>query len=190
LGDELSQCRICLNEIEEKNYKDCEEELETISSLSEGSMALLYQLGVARLKTDPDHLDFVGAIKKSADLGYFPAQEHLGRIYFYPNPWIERDWEESKSWLEKSATHGYAPAMYQLGLWHFCHDLDNTEAMHWIERAALKGHSNAQYFMGRRAEQAPFPQKNSILEWYDKSHSEEALNRLSLWARPGLQKKS
>jgi TPR repeat protein len=186
MGDPLSKCRISLYEMEKKNYQNCHAELQTIELLSENSMALLYQLGVARLKCDPQNLDFVGAMKKSAEMGYFPAQEHLGRIYFYPNPWIKRDWSESKIWLEKSAIHGYPPAMYQLGLWHFCKDLDNTRAIQWIERAALKGHTAAQYFMGRRAEQAPFPQRGVILSWYEKAHSEEALNRLGVLHAHGV----
>ncbi len=180
MGDPLSKFRIILCEIEKKNYKNCDAELRTLESLSQDSMALLYQLGVAQLKCDPKNFDFVAVMEKSANLGYFPAQEHLGRIYFYPNPWVQKDWNVSKTWFKKAAIHGYPPAMYQLGLLHFCRDLDNTQAIQWIERSALKGHAEAQYFMGRRAEQAAFPQREAIIAWYEKAHSEEALNRLGV----------
>jgi len=182
-GDKISACRIGLHQLEINGYQNYDEGLAAIEQSAQESPILLYHLGLSRLKCDPEHLDFVRAFTQSAEKGFLPAQEHLGRVYFYPNPWVQRDWDLSKKWLEKSASAGYTPAMYQLGLWHFCADNDDITALQWIERAALKGYKEAQYFMGRRCEVLNFPQKDVIVSWYERAAQNgdlAAYNRLGV----------
>ena len=51
-------------------------------------------------------------------------------------------------WYKKAATHGYAPAMYQLGL-HYCYGInhDYKTAADWFRKAAEFGDTDAQYWL-------------------------------------------
>jgi len=189
LGDNIATCRLGCDRLEANSYQtDCEG-LKAIEQAAEDSPMLLYQLGLARLKCDPENLDFLEAFVRSAQQGFFPAQEHLGRLYFYPNPWVSKNLELSKQWLTQAASAGYPPAMYQLGLWHFSEDYHDDMALQWLERAALKGHKEAQYFMGRHCEVLRTPQKESILSWYEKAANKQsvsAFNRLGILYTQGV----
>ncbi|MFN7096943.1 MAG: tetratricopeptide repeat protein, partial [Gammaproteobacteria bacterium] len=87
----------------------------------------------------------------SANLGYAPAQFHLGRIYMQGEG-DEKNTGKALEWLHKAADHGYVLAQFYLGLIYMKgEDVEkNTgKALEWLNKAADQEYATAQIYLGQ-----------------------------------------
>ena len=59
--------------------------------------------------------------------------------------------DDALKWLEKSASLGFVPAQFKLGLTYFHGEAgfkDYAQAFSWWQKAASSGHIEAQYYLG------------------------------------------
>jgi len=88
--------------------------------------------------------DMAGAstlLRKSADLGFAPAQALLGRVLKQTD-----SVDEALAYFRKSAAQGYAEAQFELGAMYAAGEgvgRDPLEARRWMARAAQAGHRSA-----------------------------------------------
>jgi uncharacterized protein len=108
------------------------------------------------------------ALSSQAELGGREAQFWLGCIYEQGRI-VEKDADQAKRWLVKSAEQGYAPAQLAVGLMHSKDD--PAKAALWLQRAARQGNSEAQFWLGTAYEQGLFGTTNykEAVSWFQKS---------------------
>jgi hypothetical protein len=113
---------------------------------------------------------------KSAEQGYVPAQEVIGRMYLMgvrdngPIP----DYADADRWLRLAATQGNADAQFWLGTGYergWFGGTDYREALKWLRKAAAQGLPDAQYCLGQMYEEGKgVPESDSLAaSWYRKA---------------------
>jgi len=113
---------------------------------------------------------------KSAEQGYAPAQELIGKMYLMgirdsgPIP----DYADADRWLRLAAMQGDADAQFWLGTGYergWFGGTDYREALKWLRKAAAQGLPNAQYCLGQMYEEGKgVPESDSLAaSWYRKA---------------------
>ncbi len=99
-----------------------------------------------------------------AESGDREAQFWMGRIY-QEGRIVEKDDEQARNWLLKSAEQEYVPAQYALGMMYW--RKDNANAATWLKRAAQHGDSESQSWLGAGYEQGLFgtPDYKEAVSW-------------------------
>ena len=90
-------------------------------------------------------------LRRSADLGYPPAQDKLGLMYEYGEG-FERDLRKAEALYRKAAEMKFAEAQYHLGVLYGNGEglaRDYIESTMWLRRAAEQDHPDAQATLGR-----------------------------------------
>lgn len=85
-----------------------------------------------------------------ARVGYEPAQELVGVMYA-SGIGVERDFEQARRWLEKSAERGNRRSQFHLATFWAGEGetpIDAPAMLYWLERAADAGHAGAQGRLG------------------------------------------
>lgn len=108
-------------------------------------------------------------LEESDTEGFIPASEHLGRFYFYKNPFVKQDLTKAKIYFEKAAKAGYIRAIKSMGLWHLSQDSENIKAFEYLRFAAQCGDSEAQYLFAQHLETLSLRNSFSIEYWYQKA---------------------
>jgi uncharacterized protein len=146
-----------------------------------GEPSAMYNLAVMRINEEvklPSLSQAHSALKRSATLGFAPAQFMLGTV-------LESDQSSSKKkpndkgsalkesvqWFEKAALQGHPDASLALGTAYFLGrgaDLDYAKALRWYTQAAEFGDVAAQYLVASMYESATGTAKNldTALMWY------------------------
>lgn len=121
----------------------------------------LFRRGMNALTgTGPSRSDSNAAsdIKRSAELGYAPAQTVLG--YFYENGiYFTQMTSEGVSWYRKAALQGDPVAQYALGRSYYLGNgvqRDTAEAQKWLKSASDQWNPYAQYLLGRVLEERDY----------------------------------
>lgn len=57
-------------------------------------------------------------IRRSAEQGFAPGQEHLADAYAYGSDGLSQDWRKARDWMEKAANQGSPSAHMMLGTWY------------------------------------------------------------------------
>ncbi len=94
----------------------------------------------------------VEALKKSANLGYAPAEFYLAKLYEEGLAGLKKDSSEARRWTERAAEGGDRKAMHNLALYYFEGTggaKNTTTAAEWFRRAADLGLTDSQYNLGR-----------------------------------------
>ncbi len=109
-----------------------------------------YQAAADQLKSrDKQGVD---TIRRLANLGYAPAQFHLGRLYEgEASGLVKADPIEARRWTERAAMGGDPRAMHNLGLMMFSGvggAQDPTTAAQWFRKAADRGIVDSQFNLG------------------------------------------
>lgn len=117
--------------------------------------------------------DFSGveALKKSANLGYAPAQFYLAKLYEGGEAGLHKDSAEARRWTERAAEGGDRKAMHNLALYYFegtGGPKNTTTAAQWFRRAADLGLTDSQYNLGRLYEEGFGVAQNpaEAYKWY------------------------
>ena len=117
--------------------------------------------------------DFTGveALKKSANLGYAPAQFYLAKLYEGGEAGLHKDSAEARRWTERAANGGDKKAMHNLALYYFegtGGPKNTTTAAQWFRRAADLGLTDSQYNLGRLFEEGFGVAQNpaEAYKWY------------------------
>ena len=131
--------------------------------------AELYADAVRRI----DAHDFSGlaSLKKSANLGYPPAQFYLGKLYEAGGAGMAKDLVLARQWTARAAEAGDKKAMHNLGLYYFEGDggpKDLSQAAEWFHRAALLGLVDSQYNLGQLYQEGVGVARNpaEAYKWY------------------------
>ncbi|MFZ5670802.1 MAG: peptidoglycan-binding protein [Pseudomonadota bacterium] len=131
--------------------------------------ANLYAEGVRRIEAR----DFSGVetLKRSANLGYAPAQFYLAKLYENGEGGVKKDPVEARRWTERAAQGGDRKAMHNLGLYYFegvGGPKNTTTAAQWFRKAADLGLSDSQYNLGRLYEEGYGVQQNpaDAYKWF------------------------
>lgn len=88
----------------------------------------------------------VAALLPRAESGDAEAQYLLGRLYYYDEQGVPRDYRLSFRWFRLAALQGHAAAEYKLGGMYFSGRgvaRDDNQTVHWWRLAALQGHAEA-----------------------------------------------
>ena len=95
----------------------------------------------------------VGLVRKSAQLGFAPAQDKLG-IMLNVGQYVRRDEDEAMKWFEAAAVQGDAKGQYNLGhaLYNKSLECENegerfqlmSKATAWLKKAYVQGDENAE----------------------------------------------
>jgi len=113
----------------------------------------------------------VQTLTRAANLGWAPAQFHLGKLYEGGEHGLRQDAAEARRWTERAAVGGERRAMHNLGLYHF----DGVGgpknlglAAQWFRKAAELGLVDSQYNLGRLYEQGFGVAKDPVeaYKWY------------------------
>jgi localization factor PodJL len=139
----------------------------TTANNAEG--AKLYDEATVQLSAKQDGA--VDTLLKAANLGYAPAQFHLGKLYETGESGVRKDLAEARRWTERAAIGGERRAMHNLGLYAFDGvggPKDLPTAAKWFEKAAQLGLVDSQYNLGRLYEQGLGVPQNGreAYEWY------------------------
>lgn len=133
---------------EEDNFKKA---LPLYKELSKDDSAKnLHRYGYCLWKENKDYALAFSLIKRSAELGYAPAENSLGCLYDQGHG-VSQDHREAAKWFRKAAERGYADSQNNLGI---CYDdgegvkQDHVKAAQWYRKAANQGHATAQYNLG------------------------------------------
>jgi localization factor PodJL len=113
----------------------------------------------------------VALLTKAANLGYAPAEFHLGKLYENGEAGLAKDPAAARRWTERAADGGEARAMHNLALFYFDGvggPKDLMEAASWFHKAAVAGLVDSQYNLGRLYEQGYGVQRDPIAayKWY------------------------
>ena len=115
----------------------------------------------------------ISQYKKSASLGYAPAQFELAKRYeLGKGVWWSP--EKAAEWYRKAAEQGHKEAQYKLGsFYEFGIGVSEsyTVAAEWYRKAAEQGHKEAQYKLGSFYENGFGVSKSYTVaaEWYGKA---------------------
>ena len=129
----------------------------------------LYADGVQKIETrDPAGLE---AVRKSANLGYAPAEFFLAKLYENGEAGVKKDAVEARRWTQRAADAGDRKAMHNLALYYFegtGGDKNTTVAAQWFRRAAEAGLVDSQYNLGRLYEEGFGVAQNpaEAYKWY------------------------
>lgn len=129
----------------------------------------LYADAVRRIEArDPTGL---AILKRSANLGYAPAQFYLAKLYESGEGGVRKDAAEARRWTERAAQGGDRKAMHNLGLYYFEGQggaKNTTTAAQWFRKAADLGLSDSQYNLGRLYEEGYGVSQNAAeaYKWY------------------------
>jgi uncharacterized protein len=109
-------------------------------------------------------------MRRSAEQGFAPAQELMGRMYLGANG----DYGKADMWLRRAAEQGNAEAQFSLGAAYEQGRMgasDYREAFKWLLKAAEQGHADAQFTLGQMYEAGEFVSQNYVLaaKWYRKA---------------------
>jgi len=118
-----------------------------------------------------DSMQFESWLFKSAEQGYPPAEEILGRMCLSG---VHRDPRKAEMWLRRAAVHGNSEAQFWLGAAYEQGWIGATnfqEALKWFRKAAEQGHPDAQASLGQMYEDGEGVEQNYALaaEWYRKA---------------------
>ena len=113
----------------------------------------------------------VEALRKSANLGYAPAQFYLAKLYENGDVGLKKDPDEARRWTERAAEGGDKKAMHNLALYYFEGTggaKNTTIAAQWFHRAADLGLVDSQYNLGRLYEEGFGVSQNpaEAYKWY------------------------
>ncbi len=117
--------------------------------LYERAMNLLIGSGINR-----NDLQAMDLLRRSAELGYAPAQDAIGYAYDL-GTLVPADPQQAASWYLKSAEQGDRLAQWSLGRLYMRGDripADLQKAESWLSRAAEQGDAFGQYLLGRLRE--------------------------------------
>jgi TPR repeat protein len=111
---------------------------------------------------------------KSAEQGYAPAQEAMGRIYLKTRGSVASDYGEADRWLRQAAMQGDAEAQFWLGTGYeqgWFGGSDYQEALKWLRMAAEHGLPDAQFCLGQMYEDGEGVQQSNLIaaRWYRKA---------------------
>ncbi|MFN3884565.1 MAG: tetratricopeptide repeat protein [Rhodocyclaceae bacterium] len=70
----------------------------------------------------------------------------LGRLYYYDEAGVPRDWRMAARWFERAARAGHAGGQYKLGGIYYTgrgRRQDVEQAIYWWAKAAVQGHPEA-----------------------------------------------
>jgi localization factor PodJL len=129
----------------------------------------LYADGVQKIEThDPAGLD---AVRKSANLGYAPAEFFLAKLYENGEAGVKKDPVEARLWTQRAADAGDRKAMHNLALYYFegaGGEKNTTVAAQWFRHAAEAGLVDSQYNLGRLYEEGFGVAQNpaEAYKWY------------------------
>jgi localization factor PodJL len=114
----------------------------------------------------------VEGLKKTANLGYAPAQLYLASLYENGRVGVKKDLAEARRWTERAAQGGDRTAMHNLALYAFegvgGQPKNAPLAAQWFRRAADLGLVDSQYNLGRLYEQGLGVNQNpaEAYKWY------------------------
>jgi localization factor PodJL len=131
--------------------------------------AAFYADGAKRIETH-DNTGIEG-LRKSANLGYAPAQFYLAKLYENGEAGLKKDLDEARRWTERAAEGGDRKAMHNLALYYFEGQggaKNTTIAAQWFRRAADLGLVDSQYNLGRLYEEGFGVSQNpaEAYKWY------------------------
>lgn len=110
----------------------------------------LYTDAMARIEAKDN--SGVDVLRKSANLGYAPAQSQLGRMYENGQAGLPKNLSEARRWTERAAAGGLPKAMHNLAVYYFNGDggltKSSTTAAEWFRKAADLGFADSQYNLG------------------------------------------
>jgi uncharacterized protein len=112
---------------------------------------------------------------KSAEQGYVPAQEGMGRMLTsVGHNGAIPDYADADRWLRRAATQGDADAQTWLGAGYeqgWFGVTDYREALKWLRKAAEQGEPNAQFCLGQMYEGGEGVSESDSLaaRWYRKA---------------------
>jgi TPR repeat protein len=90
--------------------------------------------------------------RKAANLGYAPAQYHLGRCYLSSSNLSSQNKATGFMWVHKAAEQGLTVAQAYLGLFCYGHGTgvakSNSLCVKWVRKAAHQGNAAAQLYLG------------------------------------------
>lgn len=78
----------------------------------------------------------------------------LGRLYYYDEAGVPRDWHIAARWFERAARAGHAGGQYKLGGIYYAgrgRRQDIGQAIYWWAKAAVQGHPEALNNLGALA---------------------------------------
>jgi localization factor PodJL len=147
------------------------------------SGAELYGDAVRRIEAR----DFSGleGLRKSANLGYAPAEFYLAKLYETGEAGLKKDLGEARRWTERAAQAGDKKAMHNLALYYVEGSggpKNTTTAAQWFRRAADLGLVDSQYNLGRLYEEGFGVTQNpaEAYKWYlIAAHAGDAESRAS-----------
>jgi len=110
-------------------------------------------------------------IRKSANLGYAPAQYKLSKLYENGQGGLRKDLAEARRWTERAAQAGDRLAMHNLALYYFegtGGSKNTTVASQWFRKAADLGLTDSQYNLASLYEQGSGVNQNAAeaYKWY------------------------
>jgi localization factor PodJL len=131
--------------------------------------AELYADAVRRI----DARDFSGmvSLRKSANLGYPPAEFYLGKLYETGGAGMTKDLVQARQWTERAAEAGDKKAMHNLALYYFEGSggpKDLTQAAEWFRRAAQLGLVDSQFNLAQLYQEGIGVARNpaEAYKWY------------------------
>ena len=113
----------------------------------------------------------VETLRRAANLGYAPAQFHLGKLYEDGASGLSKDAAQARRWTERAARNGDAKAMFNYGLFLANGEgvsRDDKAAVDWFHRAADAGVKDAQFNLAVMTQQGRGAAANSAdaYKWY------------------------
>ena len=119
----------------------------------------------------------VNGYRRTAGVGYAPAQYVMGRLY-ETGSGVEKDPVESLNWYRRAAEGGWPRAMYRIGVYYAegkVVEKDAAEAAKWYRKAADAGYPQAQYMYGRCLEKGEGVEKDVVeaVKWYRKAAEQD-----------------
>jgi len=134
------------------------------------ALAAAYDAAVRAIEAqEPGALE---ALKRTANLGYAPAQLYLATLYENGRLGVKKDLAEARRWTERAAQGGDRKAMHNLALYAFegvgGQPKNAPLAAQWFRRAADLGLVDSQYNLGRLYEQGLGVNQNpaEAYKWY------------------------
>ena len=139
------------------------------ASATNTSGRTLYNEAVRELERG-DH-GALDTLKRAANLGYAPAQFHLGKLYEDGSNGVTKDLVLARRWTERAAKAGDAKAMFNYGLFLANGEgaaRDDKSAVDWFRRAADGGVKDAQFNLAVMTQQGRGASANAAeaYKWY------------------------
>jgi TPR repeat protein len=113
----------------------------------------------------------LGGLRRTANLGYAPAQYYLGKLYETGGVGIKKDMAQARAWTERAAVAGEVGAMHNMGLYHYYGEGGSQNlavAAQWFRRAADMGLLDSQFNLARLYESGLGVNENpaEAYKWY------------------------